>query len=139
MENTNYSIPWEPRSTWNDAAYPPENTGKMGSWGESDVIWIRVKALEVNGIVRRAAYTALGRCLFPLKAGPCIPVPKKNPDAVVSNPATTQTWLHDDPYYAVNGAKVDASHWLPCPEPIPPGEIVPMVVSGASNVAVFQQ
>lgn len=127
---------------WNDVRELPKETGKFGEWGKSDTIWIRVKEVKNRqGRVVREAYTALGECLFPLKVGAHLPVPKNDPDAIVSNPATTVSWLHDTPYFAINRKRVDASHWLPCVIPHPPGTPIYYVETGTigtTHTVIFQ-
>ena len=114
-----------PVLAWTEASLPPlrnPTSGKPEEWATSDRVWIRVRAKyqtkdgkETDAAVR-PAYTELGQCVWPKVPIRYIPVE----GAAKENPATRVEWGEGDLFYEVRGARVDATHWYPCVEPIAP-------------------
>ena len=131
----------DPVMVWPEASSPPPKnptSGKPEDWATSDRIWIRVRAKyemkdgkETERVVR-PAYTELGRCVWPRVPIAHIPMI----GASKENPATRVQWGEDEHFYEVRGARVIATHWYPCVEPIPPGITIPQTLGGSSNAYV---
>lgn len=100
----------------------------------SELIWIRVAEVSRHGVVTTPAYTVLGRCVRPKVPVAYHPVQQKNPEITVSNPATRVEWGEGAPFYeSYKGVRVEATHWYPCVEPLPPGAELPLTTTDAIN------
>ena len=132
----------EQRSMWPEVEQLPRRTSKTEgqNWDVSDKIWIRVRAAyeknEKTGEMRLIwpAYSVIGRCVWPK-----VPL-RFDPVGPQENPAVRVVWGDGEPFYEVQGKRVDASHWYPLVEPIPPGEIIPTTISAdAMSTTVIWQ